>query len=102
LTFQNHTNRPLTDFGGKTSIFSHPVYLFLREFSLQDFRGGSLWCHIQYLFPGLLSVQGQVNQITPRRIAAVQGCPDPPLYFIRTPYNGVLARPGMITAPSRP
>ncbi|WP_240218017.1 ATP-binding protein, partial [Escherichia coli] len=32
---------PLTDFGGKTSIFSHPVYLFLREFSLQDFRGGS-------------------------------------------------------------
>ncbi|MBW4323953.1 hypothetical protein, partial [Escherichia coli] len=42
LTFQNHTNRPLTDFGGKTSIFSHPVYLFLREFSLQDFRGGSI------------------------------------------------------------
>ncbi|OVC28080.1 hypothetical protein UP88_17770, partial [Escherichia coli] len=41
LLFQNHTNRPLTDFGGKTSIFSHPVYLFLREFSLQDFRGGS-------------------------------------------------------------
>ncbi|MCM4785643.1 hypothetical protein MMS32_28465, partial [Escherichia coli] len=41
MTFQNHTNRPLTDFGGKTSIFSHPVYLFLREFSLQDFRGGS-------------------------------------------------------------
>ncbi|MFT2907400.1 hypothetical protein ACMWJ2_20150, partial [Escherichia coli] len=40
-TFQNHTNRPLTDFGGKTSIFSHPVYLFLREFSLQDSRGGS-------------------------------------------------------------
>ncbi|MGD3033532.1 hypothetical protein ACP811_25025, partial [Escherichia coli] len=40
--FQNHTNRPLTDFGGKTSIFSHPVYLFLREFSLQDFRGGSV------------------------------------------------------------
>ncbi|PQV32835.1 virulence factor, partial [Escherichia coli] len=24
-----------------TSIFSHPVYLFLRKFSLQDFRGGS-------------------------------------------------------------
>ncbi|MGK3310658.1 hypothetical protein, partial [Escherichia coli] len=41
LTFQNHTNRPLTDFGGKMSIFSHPVYLFLREFSLQDSRGGS-------------------------------------------------------------
>ncbi|NBZ90715.1 hypothetical protein GFB94_02720, partial [Escherichia coli] len=33
---------PLTDFGGKTSIFSHPVYLFLRKFSLQDSRGGSL------------------------------------------------------------
>ncbi|WP_213057922.1 hypothetical protein, partial [Escherichia coli] len=45
LTFQNHTNRPLTDFGGKTSIFSHPVYLFLREFSLQDFRGGSIRWH---------------------------------------------------------
>ncbi|WP_249593456.1 IS3 family transposase, partial [Escherichia coli] len=45
LTFQNHTNRPLTDFGGKTSIFSHPVYLFLREFSLQDSRGGSGNCY---------------------------------------------------------
>ncbi|KAA9648484.1 hypothetical protein F7G05_29405, partial [Escherichia coli] len=45
LTFQNHTNRPLTDFGGKTSIFSHPVFLFLREFSLQDFRGGSHTSH---------------------------------------------------------
>ncbi|WP_072183992.1 hypothetical protein, partial [Escherichia coli] len=32
---------PLTDFRGKTSIFSHPVYLFLRKFSLQDSRGGS-------------------------------------------------------------
>ncbi|EGE4491675.1 peptidase S74, partial [Shigella flexneri] len=32
---------PLTDFGGKTCIFSHSVYLFLRAFSLQDFRGGS-------------------------------------------------------------
>ncbi|AKH27434.1 transposase (plasmid) [Escherichia coli] len=31
----------MTDFRGKTCIFSHPVYLFLREFSLQDFRGGS-------------------------------------------------------------
>ncbi|WP_244584573.1 IS3 family transposase, partial [Escherichia coli] len=26
----------------KTCIFSHPVYLFLREFSLQDSRGGSM------------------------------------------------------------
>ncbi|NYW43874.1 hypothetical protein C6546_17320, partial [Escherichia coli] len=33
---------PLTDFRGKTSIFSHPVYLFLRKFSLQDSRGGSM------------------------------------------------------------
>ncbi|WP_448868863.1 hypothetical protein, partial [Escherichia coli] len=48
LTFQNHTNRPLTDFGGKTSIFSHPVYLFLREFSLQDFRGGSVCSMLSY------------------------------------------------------
>ncbi|EEW1646149.1 hypothetical protein D9J29_16810 [Escherichia coli] len=32
----------MTDFGGKTSIFSHPVYIFLRKFSLQDFRGGSV------------------------------------------------------------
>ncbi|MDN5162023.1 hypothetical protein LVK58_20260, partial [Escherichia coli] len=52
LTFQNHTNRPLTDFGGKTSIFSHPVYLFLREFSLQDSRGGSRKANPYYLlFP---------------------------------------------------
>ncbi|PAS87197.1 hypothetical protein CDN89_13840 [Escherichia coli] len=33
----------MTDFGGKTSIFSHPVYLFLRKFSLQDSRGGSMF-----------------------------------------------------------
>nr|WP_251364001.1 hypothetical protein [Escherichia coli] len=32
----------MTDFRGKTSIFSHPVYLFLRKFSLQDSRGGSI------------------------------------------------------------
>ncbi|OKX36713.1 transposase [Escherichia coli] len=37
----------MTDFGGKTSIFSHPVYLFLRKFSLQDFRGGSGCLEIQ-------------------------------------------------------
>ncbi|HHH7218061.1 TPA: transposase domain-containing protein, partial [Escherichia coli] len=34
-------NESVTDLGGKTCIFSHPVYLFLREFSLQDSRGGS-------------------------------------------------------------
>ncbi|EOK3128646.1 hypothetical protein ACLB2T_004321, partial [Escherichia coli] len=56
---QNHTNRPLTDFGGKTSIFSHPVYLFLREFSLQDFRGGSVLAStISLLIPvTLMSLQ---------------------------------------------
>ncbi|NYX70034.1 hypothetical protein C6517_28565, partial [Escherichia coli] len=47
LTFQNHTNCPLTDLGGKTCIFSHPVYLFLREFSLQDSRGGSLFLNFR-------------------------------------------------------
>ncbi|NAL79311.1 Rha family transcriptional regulator, partial [Escherichia coli] len=30
----------------KTSIFSHPVYLFLRKFSLQDSRGGSIQEHL--------------------------------------------------------
>ncbi|PBR06368.1 hypothetical protein COD30_29545 [Escherichia coli] len=34
----------MTDLGGKTCIFSHPVYLFLREFGLQDSRGGSNLC----------------------------------------------------------
>ncbi|MEF4564246.1 hypothetical protein U9209_25920, partial [Escherichia coli] len=36
---------PVDGLRGKTSIFSHPVYLFLRKFSLQNFRGGSqcLW-----------------------------------------------------------
>ncbi|MEH2633181.1 superinfection exclusion protein [Escherichia coli] len=29
-------------------MFSHPVYLFLREFSLQDFRGGSDYDAFQY------------------------------------------------------
>ncbi|MCM5516419.1 hypothetical protein MMT35_25690, partial [Escherichia coli] len=57
LTFQNHTNCPLTDLGGKTCIFSHPVYLFLREFSLQDFRGGSVlnetWPLEPLLYAGL-------------------------------------------------
>ncbi|MCR2858281.1 hypothetical protein HNS17_27885, partial [Escherichia coli] len=62
LTFQNHTNRPLTDFGGKTSIFSHPVYLFLREFSLQDFRGGSVvivWCQCHQLTGRLIHLAEQ-------------------------------------------
>ncbi|MCU6529481.1 DUF1440 domain-containing protein, partial [Escherichia coli] len=54
---------PLTDFGGKTSIFSHPVYLFLREFSLQDFRGGSIvfavgYCVVAEVFPKIKLWQG--------------------------------------------
>ncbi|MEH5162909.1 hypothetical protein PO481_24155, partial [Escherichia coli] len=32
-----------------TSIFSHPVYLFLRKFSLQDSRGGSVPATLQWL-----------------------------------------------------
>ncbi|EOK8018311.1 hypothetical protein ACEG82_RS23790, partial [Escherichia coli] len=39
---------PLTDLGGKTCIFSHPVYLFLREFSLQETRGGSVNQHSEH------------------------------------------------------
>lgn len=39
----------------KTSIFSHPVYLFLREFSLRNFRGGSdLTCIILLYINNLL------------------------------------------------
>ncbi|MDO2566073.1 hypothetical protein Q2U91_17170, partial [Escherichia coli] len=64
LTFQNHTDCPLTDFGGKTSIFSHPVYLFLRKFSLQDFRGGS--DRPPVLFPG--TVFDLCNKVLQRRI----------------------------------
>ncbi|MCS1317046.1 hypothetical protein NX035_20970, partial [Escherichia coli] len=41
LAFDNHTNGPLTDLRGKAHIFSHPVYLSLKEFSLQDSRGDS-------------------------------------------------------------
>ncbi|MCM4643082.1 hypothetical protein MMO17_23830, partial [Escherichia coli] len=61
LTFQNHTNRPLTDFGGKTSIFSHPVYLFLREFSLQDFRGGSVCCARYFISGNLFNLVVNVS-----------------------------------------
>lgn len=42
LAFDNHTNGPLTDLRGKARIFSHPVYLSLKEFSLQDSRGDSV------------------------------------------------------------
>ncbi|OWF24539.1 hypothetical protein A8M76_13860 [Escherichia coli] len=64
MTFQNHTNRPLTDFGGKTSIFSHPVYLFLREFSLQDSRGGSLSRPLCQYVPVSMAVQRFFAQAT--------------------------------------
>lgn len=42
LAFQNHTDSPLTDLRRKTRVFSHPVNLSLREFSLQDYRGDSI------------------------------------------------------------
>ncbi|AZW07122.1 hypothetical protein CRG85_24820 (plasmid) [Escherichia coli] len=32
---------PVDGLRGKNEYFSHPVYLFLRKFSLQDSRGGS-------------------------------------------------------------
>ncbi|OUZ78352.1 hypothetical protein CSW66_23895 [Shigella boydii] len=51
----------MTDFGGKTSIFSHPVYLFLREFSLQDSRGGSLRQHLARLGRKSLSFSKSVE-----------------------------------------
>ncbi|WP_414650481.1 recombinase RecT, partial [Escherichia coli] len=38
-------------------MFSHPVYLFLREFSLQDFRGGSDASDAQFI--ALLIVANQ-------------------------------------------
>ncbi|WP_212738769.1 hypothetical protein, partial [Escherichia coli] len=71
LTFQNHTNRPLTDFGGKTSIFSHPVYLFLREFSLQDFRGGSLAS--EALTAHNARTTNQLKEITQHSPASIAG-----------------------------
>ncbi|MGT6068122.1 hypothetical protein ACRWXZ_25250, partial [Escherichia coli] len=58
--------RPLTDFGGKTSIFSHPVYLFLREFSLQDSRGGSLRQQKHHHSP-VMPLQQQVLRFMPQR-----------------------------------
>ncbi|MGK3295358.1 hypothetical protein ACSLNR_24640, partial [Escherichia coli] len=65
LTFQNHTDCPLTDFGGKTSIFSHPVYLFLRKFSLQDSRGGSTsWPNQSQIFSDYLPEAGLTGLLT--------------------------------------
>ncbi|MEK9420327.1 hypothetical protein V9786_24895, partial [Escherichia coli] len=67
LTFQNHTDCPLTDFGGKTSIFSHPVYLFLRKFSLQDSRGGSKPTLLQTV-ENILQTLSMLFQLTGRLI----------------------------------
>ncbi|HAJ7308260.1 TPA: hypothetical protein HNO41_29385 [Escherichia coli] len=53
----------MTDFGGKTSIFSHSVYLFLREFSLQDSRGGSMSSCAQKFISGYCSMVRTVLQV---------------------------------------
>ncbi|WP_205744166.1 hypothetical protein, partial [Escherichia coli] len=67
LTFQNHTDCPLTDFRGKTSIFSHPVYLFLRKFSLQDSRGGS-HCDKKEGLKDIMKAPGKVTKWEGMRI----------------------------------
>ncbi|WP_252992093.1 transposase domain-containing protein, partial [Shigella flexneri] len=63
-----HTNRPLTDFGGKTSIFSHPVYLFLRKFSLQDSRGGSDSLNV-YCRNGQVEIDNNIGENALRSVA---------------------------------
>ncbi|WP_247144965.1 hypothetical protein [Escherichia coli] len=51
-------------------MFSHPVYLFLREFSLQDFRGGSI--HIRGIEGHVVveddfsEVYRKIKEISPR------------------------------------
>ncbi|MGG8872818.1 hypothetical protein ACQ9A1_24090, partial [Escherichia coli] len=62
----------------KTSIFSHPVYLFLRKFSLQDSRGGSL-CGVDLLVLDEIGMQRDtrneqviLNQIVDRRTASLR------------------------------
>ncbi|MDB7139074.1 type II toxin-antitoxin system HipA family toxin, partial [Escherichia coli] len=55
----------------KTSIFSHPVYLFLRKFSLQDSRGGSI--SDLKLAMGLNASKGKktaIDKIYPRHFLA--------------------------------
>ncbi|ENT8900560.1 transposase domain-containing protein, partial [Shigella dysenteriae] len=66
--FQNHTDCPLTDFGGKTSIFSHPVYLFLRKFSLQDSRGGSDSLNV-YCRNGQVEIDNNIGENALRSVA---------------------------------
>lgn len=41
LVFDNQSNGPLTDLRGNNVYFKSSCYLSLKEFSLQDFRGGS-------------------------------------------------------------
>ncbi|WP_244581275.1 HEPN family nuclease, partial [Escherichia coli] len=43
----------------KTSIFSHPVYLFLRKFSLQDSRGGSMRNSVAHFSVQVISVSDE-------------------------------------------
>ncbi|EPS5075707.1 transposase domain-containing protein, partial [Shigella boydii] len=64
----NHTDCPLTDFGGKTSIFSHPVYLFLRKFSLQDSRGGSDSLNV-YCRNGQVEIDNNIGENALRSVA---------------------------------
>ncbi|MCK3063102.1 hypothetical protein MZG63_22005 [Escherichia coli] len=45
-------------------MFSHPVYLFLREFSLQDSRGGSLFLSVFTLRVGLSFRSGMVCSVS--------------------------------------
>ncbi|WP_213080097.1 hypothetical protein, partial [Escherichia coli] len=55
-----------------TSIFSHPVYLFLREFSLQDFRGGSnppITLFLVLTVPRALSRIHRITKFTLKRAA---------------------------------
>ncbi|WP_309487446.1 phage tail length tape measure family protein, partial [Escherichia coli] len=59
-------------------MFSHPVYLFLREFSLQDFRGGSV-DKVAEAFgklttdptSGLIAMARQFRNVTAEQIAYV-------------------------------
>ncbi|ACD06157.1 transposase family (plasmid) [Shigella boydii CDC 3083-94] len=58
----------MTDFGGKTSIFSHPVYLFLRKFSLQDSRGGSDSLNV-YCRNGQVEIDNNIGENALRSVA---------------------------------
>ncbi|MDT1413412.1 hypothetical protein RNN12_23775, partial [Escherichia coli] len=57
----------------KTSIFSHPVYLFLRKFSLQDSRGGSNSGNPWIKVTGRVDNNSLMTDMTNLRIALYQG-----------------------------